>query len=77
MTIDAMGCQKEIAAQIIAGQADYVLALKANHPDLLEDVTDCFTMATTPDHAKCTVDKNHGRREVRICETISDPAVIT
>jgi len=66
----------EIAAQIVAGQADDVLALKANHPDRFEDVTDCFTMATTPDHAKRTVEKNHGRLEVRVCETISDPAVI-
>ncbi len=76
VTIDAMGCQKEIAAQIVAGQADDVLALKANHPARREDVTDCFTMATTPDHAQRTVEKNHGRLEVRVCETISDPAVI-
>lgn len=34
VTIDAIGCQKEIAAQIIAKRADYVLALKTNQPKL-------------------------------------------
>lgn len=76
VTIDAMGCQKEIAARIVTGKGDYVLALKANHPELLADVIDCFTMATTPDHANRTVEKNHGRLEVRVCETIRDPAVL-
>lgn len=76
VTIDAMGCQKEIAAQIVTGGGDYVLALKANHPELLEDVSDSFALATVMDGADRTVDKNHGRFEVRVCETISDPAVI-
>ena len=35
VTIDAMGCQKEIAKQIIHHKADYILALKGNHPSLL------------------------------------------
>ena len=39
VTIDAMGTQKAIAAQITDGGADYVLALKENHPNLYEDVT--------------------------------------
>lgn len=76
VTIGAMGCQKEIAAQIVDGGGDYVLALKANHPEVLEDVIDSFTVATAPDHANRTVEKNHGRLEVRVCETISDPAAI-
>ncbi len=76
VTIDAMGCQREIAAQIVDGGGDYVLALKANHPDLLTNVTDTFALATAPDGVNRTVDKNHGRFEVRVCETISDPAVI-
>jgi predicted transposase YbfD/YdcC len=76
VTIDAMGCQKEIAAQIVTGGGDYVLALKANHPEVLEDVSDSFALATVMNGADRTVDKNHGRFEVRVCETISDPAVI-
>lgn len=77
VTIDAMGCQRAIAAQIVDGDGDYVLALKANHPELLEDVIDCFAMAEQPDASQRTVEKDHGRLEVRVCATISDPAVIT
>ena len=38
VTIDAMGCQKEIAAKIVQGGGDYVLAVKDNQPHLLEDI---------------------------------------
>jgi|ERR1700733_6167584 predicted transposase YbfD/YdcC len=38
VTIDAMGCQKDIAAKIVAGGADYVLTVKENQPQLLEDI---------------------------------------
>ena len=37
-TIDAMGCQKEIASKIVSQGGDYVLALKGNHPDLYDEV---------------------------------------
>jgi predicted transposase YbfD/YdcC len=76
VTIDAMGCQREIAAQIVDQGGDYILALKANRPDLLEDVIDCFAMAEQPDASRRTVEKDHGRLEVRVCETIGEPAVI-
>ena len=42
MTIDAAGCQKDIAAQIVAKDADYVLALKDNQPTLHEQVSNYF-----------------------------------
>src|SRR5262249_47323026 len=42
ITIDAAGCQKDIAAQIVAKEADYVLALKDNQPTLYEQVSDYF-----------------------------------
>ncbi|BAY93724.1 putative spermidine/spermine acetyltransferase [Tolypothrix sp. PCC 7601] len=42
ITIDAMGTQTEIAKQIIAKKADYVLALKANHPTLYSQVKEWF-----------------------------------
>ncbi|KZN66535.1 hypothetical protein N473_09080 [Pseudoalteromonas luteoviolacea CPMOR-1] len=38
VTIDAMGCQKEIAKQIVEKEADYLLALKANQSILFEQV---------------------------------------
>ena len=44
VTIDAMGCQKSIAAQIIEQKADYILAVKENQPSLLADIKDSFQM---------------------------------
>lgn len=60
VTIDAMGCQRAIAAQVVAGGGDDVLALKANHAELLTDVADSFALATTMEEPHHTVDKNHG-----------------
>jgi len=71
VTIDAMGCQKEIAAKIVAGSGDYLLALKDNHPRLHEAVCQEFTAALdadTPRVEMCrhiTVETNHGRQERR------------
>lgn len=45
ITIDAMGCQKEIASLIIKKKADYVLALKANHKNLYKEVEGWFELA--------------------------------
>lgn len=77
ITIDAMGCQTDLAAQIIAGGGDYVLALKANQEETLELVQDSFAIMETPDAQVQTVEKDHGRMEWRVCEVISDPAVIS
>lgn len=70
VTIDAMGCQKEIARQIIQQQADYVLSVKDNQPKLHEDVQRIVAQARAPgDPVGCayheTVEKGHGRIEVR------------
>jgi predicted transposase YbfD/YdcC len=71
VTIDAMGCQKEIAEKIVAGGGDYVLALKDNHPTLHEAVEAEFTQAleadTPPVEMKrhVTVETNRGRKERR------------
>lgn len=79
VTIDAMGCQKAIAQQIIEQQGDYVLALKENHPHLYEDVESLFQWADNLAfegivHDTCRkANKGHGRLEVRECWTISDP----
>jgi predicted transposase YbfD/YdcC len=42
ITMDAMGSQKEIAAQIIEGDGDYVLAIKDNHPTLHKAMSEYF-----------------------------------
>lgn len=71
VTIDAAGCQKEIAAQIAAKEADYVLALKENQPALYEQVTGHFVQlfdgegpADKMRHHR-EVETGHGRTETR------------
>ena len=78
VTIDAMGCQREIAKQIIGQDGDYVLALKENQGTLYQDVQDSFNQARAGrfeqlryDHAE-TVDKGHGRIEIRRHWVIND-----
>jgi predicted transposase YbfD/YdcC len=71
VTIDAMGCQKVIAQQIVAQGADYVLALKENQGTLYADVTRLFQAAdhTSSDGPSLsyyeTHDEQHGRVEIR------------
>jgi predicted transposase YbfD/YdcC len=86
VTIDAMGCQTAIARAIREREADYVLALKDNHPTLAAAVADTFSLARANDFADLaptqhayvqTIDKGHGRVEVRRYWTISDPALLT
>jgi predicted transposase YbfD/YdcC len=82
VTIDAMGCQKEIAGTIIGREADYVLALKDNHPTLYELVRFQFQRAHETAFAGIahtrhqTVEKDHGRIELRRCWASDDPAVL-
>lgn len=79
VTIDAMGCQTEIAQLIIEAEADYVLALKGNQGTLHDDVKDLFAYAQETNFKevaydfKQTFDKNHGRLEIRRYWTISEP----
>ena len=71
VTIDAMRCQCEIAQKIVDQQADYVLALKANHEEFYEEVKHAFSfMPITQTDEQ--LDKGHGRVERRICQVISD-----
>jgi predicted transposase YbfD/YdcC len=65
VTIDAMGCQKKIAADIIAGKGDYVLGLKGNHPEVHAEVEALFDPAELgePEYSETT--KDHGRIEKR------------
>jgi predicted transposase YbfD/YdcC len=67
VTIDAMGCQVEIAAKIVAHGADFMLALKGNHPTLESEVEEYFNTAPQSELVtKTTVEKGHGRIETRI-----------
>jgi len=77
ITIDAMGCQTEIAQQITDQQGDYVLAVKENQGHLFEDIEhlcQLYLQHEQPmfyfnDYAK-TVDKDHDRIEIRECWTL-------
>lgn len=64
VTIDAMGCQREIAGMIAAAGADYVLGLKGNHGDLHEDVQYYFENEQVFQRV-ITREKGHGRVEMR------------
>jgi predicted transposase YbfD/YdcC len=83
VTMDAMGCQKEIAAEIVEAGADYVLALKGNQGGLFEDVQWLFKQAESVDfegveHSFAQrVDKGHGRIEIRRCWTLSQLDYLT
>jgi predicted transposase YbfD/YdcC len=77
VTIDAMGCQREIATAIVARGADYVLALKGNQGSLFEDVQWLFQQAQASGFEDVahsfvqSIDKGHGRIEIRRCWTLS------
>ena len=80
VTIDAMGCQREIAQQILGQKADYVLALKGNQGTLREDV-ELFAAEQKANGFKDTkisrhetVDGDHGRIETRTYTAIHDVA---
>jgi predicted transposase YbfD/YdcC len=82
VTIDAMGCQTAIAAQVVAQRADYVLALKDNQPTLHEKTRLAFadaraaagtTRAATGWDTTTTLDAGHGRIERRRCWALGDP----
>lgn len=80
VSIDAMGCQKDIAAAIRAKQADYVLAVKKNQPTLFEHIEFIFKEADRRpgivDDACQTLDKGHGRIETRTYQTIFDLSLV-
>lgn len=71
VTIDALGCQKEIASHIIEKDADYVLALKGNQDYLYDDVKQLFDMLLEQEAQSAlldyyeTFDQGHGRSELR------------
>lgn len=78
VTIDAMGCQKEIVEQIVEQKADYVISLKGNQGNLHKDVADYFTWAEKVKFRELeydffeTVEKGHGRIETRRCFVTED-----
>lgn len=85
VTIDAMGCQKEIAAQITELKADYCLAVKGNQETLMKELEDAFARGIDADFAGkghqqvSTQDDKvlHGRQETRHYYTMPLPKTMT
>lgn len=71
ITIDAMGCQKDIAKKIVKNKSDYILAVKQNQDELHRQVTKMFEIKA-PDYTDTTIDIDHGRIETRQCAVIND-----
>lgn len=72
VTIDAMGCQKDIVDATTDAQADYVIGLKGNQGNLHKAVRKCFENTTIAPETITTKDKGHGREELRKYELITD-----
>lgn len=80
VTIDAMGCQTEIAQQIVAQGADYCLAVKGNQPTLHQGIAAFFNDHLEDDFARAKVRRHdtqehgHGREETRYYRICPVPA---
>ena len=83
ITIDAMGCQTDIAQKIIDKEGNYVLSVKKNQKTLLSDIIGIFEAADEIDFSAVKHDyysraeKKHGRLEVRHCWVITDPEYLS
>ena len=80
VSIDAMGCQKEIAAAIVAKKGDYVLAVKQNQPRLYDAVEELFLASYEADVDGLkykdfeTQEEGHGRLDERSYRVVPVPA---
>ncbi|MDZ4668464.1 MAG: ISAs1 family transposase [bacterium] len=71
ITIDAMGCQTEIAKQIISKEADHILAVKGNQGTLEQGINDTIRFSA-PKETYTDIDAGHGRIETRVCSVNTD-----
>ena len=69
VSIDAMGCQKEIVSQIVEKQGHYLIAVKSNQASLFEDVV-CGFKANTPISMSEQWEYERGRFENRVCSIL-------
>lgn len=71
ITIDAMGCQKDIAEKIVDNGSDYILAVKQNQEELHQQVIKMFEINKRPS-VNQTMDIGHGRIETRKCSVVTN-----
>lgn len=77
VTLDALGCQKEVVAQIVDKGGDYVISVKGNQEKLEEAVHATFLAAFEAETGTRTIatrDNKRGRQEKRICTVLKVPA---
>jgi predicted transposase YbfD/YdcC len=83
VTIDAAGCQKKIAEQVVEAGGDYLLVVKENQGKLYEEIQECFAKAAEAEFQGVRhsyyekADLGHGRVENRCCVVIEDPEGMT
>lgn len=77
ITIDAMGCQKDIAAKIRQKKADYILAVKQNQETLYNEIAGAFAHKKPADTYVSKSEGDHGRIEQRTCSVINQLSWIT
>lgn len=76
VTLDALGCQKEIVEQIVSQGGNYVIAVKGNQDKLEDAVHAAFAEALDGNEevtTRETHDEGHGRKETRLCTVIEVP----
>ena len=79
VTIDAMGCQTEIARAVVAGGGDYIFTVKDNQPHLRADISACVSRMVAADGEGVsyevwgTEERGHGREESRTYLIVTDP----
>lgn len=76
VSIDAMGCQKAIARQIIDQKADYLLAVKGNQPRLLQAIQDAFVDQKEAVMHIADIDTGHGRVVAQRCSVLPAAGIV-
>lgn len=79
VTIDAMGCQREIAKQIVEKDADYLLAVKGNQERLEQAISQTFNSGMINDYdgdKYCIQEQGHGRTETRLAMVSHDTGLL-
>ena len=74
VSIDAIGCQVEVAIKIIEASADYLLAVKANQGNLFDEISDEYIWGNCKEDGNKhdeTWEYDHGRYEVRMCQVVA------
>ena len=76
VSIDAMGCQKAIARQIVGKKADYLLAVKGNQPGLLQAIQDAFIDQQQAVMHIADLDTGHGRIVAQRCSILPAAGIV-